>query len=261
MEDKEEMEKFIKNKNYNFHSLNEKLKFIYLMIKEYSRNNNKNIKELNILDVGCGDGNITFPLSTLECNVTSFDMDEELINSVKRKIEQNKIKNITIKVENCYTFEDDKIYDVIIASEIFEHLSDPVKFINKIKRNMADGSYFIITIPNGYGIWDLSIMTFYYLKNKLFKIIGRNYDLRYDININEDPHSEERLHGHIQKYTKNEFIDSIENLGFNLKQFRNSNSPLAIIDIIFKSSIDNKFINIFPNWAVNGWYFVFEFEE
>ena len=62
-----------------------KLKFIYDAVADYIRESSKDPGKLKILEIGCGDGSITMPLSTFGGSVTSFDIDDNLVAGVTLK--------------------------------------------------------------------------------------------------------------------------------------------------------------------------------
>ena len=58
-------------------------------------------------------------------------------------------------LDNGYNFDDGQQYDIVIASEVFEHVLEPARLAANIRRRMTPGSMLIVTTPNGYGPWEL----------------------------------------------------------------------------------------------------------
>lgn len=52
--------------------------------------------------------------------------------------------------DSIYKFQTDKKYDIIIASEILEHLHNPLNIIDKLRDMLADNGILIATIPTPY---------------------------------------------------------------------------------------------------------------
>lgn len=74
-------------------------------------------------------------------NVIGIDLSEECVDFLQKK-GYNIIKG---DVEN---FDIDQKFDVIIAGEIIEHLSNFQGFFNSIKKHLNDDGILIITTPN-----------------------------------------------------------------------------------------------------------------
>lgn len=246
---------FLSNSSYKRPVDIKKLKFIYESINEYSLEKDKDFKEIKILEVGCGDGGITFPVASLGCNVRSFDVDKESVDLVNNKINENCIKNVNVTVDDGFTFVDMNSYDIIIISEVLEHVLEPKKFINNITKEIKRGSYLILTCPNGYGPWELRNKPYYYIfrNNKLRKLLSKS---PYILGTGPD---------HCQFYKKRDIMKFFSN-SFELRNCRNSDSILAIFDVLLKGEKLNKIVgdvdialaDILPYQFVSGWYFLFE---
>ena len=108
---------------------------------------NKNLKKLDILDVGCGGGLVSEPLSRLGANVIGVDFVE---NNIKvAKFHSNK-KNLNIKYfhKNIEKTKLKQNFDVIILFEVLEHLEDWRLFLLKIIGNLKKDGVIIISTIN-----------------------------------------------------------------------------------------------------------------
>ena len=124
----------------------------------------KPLKRINILDVGCGGGLLSEPLSRLGANVTGIDASKKNIEIAKFHAKKN---NLLIKYL-CSTPEKinvNKKFDVILNMEIVEHVENLDLFIEKssnlLKKN---GLMFVATLNKTF-------------KSYLFAIIGAEYVL------------------------------------------------------------------------------------
>ncbi len=108
--------------------------------------NNRNIKNLKILDVGCGGGIICEPLARLGAKVTGIDFAPNNIMAAKIHSKKNKLKIKYI----CKDIEKSKLdekFDLILMFEVLEHLDNWKKTITTIKRNLnKDGIIIFSTI-------------------------------------------------------------------------------------------------------------------
>ncbi len=129
-------------------------------------NSEKPIKNLNILDIGCGGGLLSEPLARLGGNVTGIDASEKNINAAKIHSEKNdlKINYFCSSPENFVTKEK---FDVVLNMEIVEHVEDVNFFIKKSADFLKkDGLMFIATLNRT-------------LKSYIFAILGAEYILRW----------------------------------------------------------------------------------
>jgi SAM-dependent methyltransferase len=90
-----------------------------------------------ILDFGCGAGGFLLRASkiTQEC----FGVEVEA-----------RIKNHYGDLLNIYKDIDDLgcCFDIVFAFHVFEHLDDPLKILEKIKRKLKPGGAFIVEVPH-----------------------------------------------------------------------------------------------------------------
>ena len=129
-------------------------------------NKDKPFKNLNILDIGCGGGLLSEPISRLGGNVTGIDASEKNIASAKIHAKQNNL-NISYFCNSPENFKSNKKFDLVLNMEIVEHVEDVNFFIKKsselLKKN---GLMFVATLNRT-------------LKSYIFAIIGAEYILRW----------------------------------------------------------------------------------
>lgn len=101
-----------------------------------------------ILDVGCGDGALSYLLSrqTTGAFVIGIDPSNEAINFAKKKTKD--VKNINFIRASAYhlPFKGNSI-DYVISSDVIEHLQKPEKMLAEIKRVFNEKGKVIITTP------------------------------------------------------------------------------------------------------------------
>tara|TARA_B110000196_G_scaffold276381_1_gene254318 strand:+ start:1190 stop:1912 length:723 start_codon:yes stop_codon:yes gene_type:complete len=175
---KKEIEKFSKiadewwNPNGKFKPLHKfnpiRIKYIKDSIsKNFKLNDlNKPLKKIDILDIGCGGGLLSEPMTRLGANVTAIDASKKNIDIAKYHAKKNKLK-IDYICASPETLKIKKKYDVILNMEIVEHVDDVNLFISKsselLKKN---GLMFIATLNKT-------------LKSYIFAIIGAEYILKW----------------------------------------------------------------------------------
>ena len=109
--------------------------------------NNRNIKNLKILDVGCGGGIICEPLARLGAKVTGIDFVPNNIIAAKIHSKKNKLKINYINKDIEKSKLDEK-FDIILMFEVLEHLDDWKKTIKNIKKNLNNNGLIIISTIN-----------------------------------------------------------------------------------------------------------------
>ncbi len=109
--------------------------------------NNRNIKNLKILDVGCGGGIICEPLARLGANVTGIDFAPNNIIAAKIHSKKNKLKINYINKDIEKSKLDEK-FDIILMFEVLEHLDNWKKTIKNIKKNLNKNGLIIISTIN-----------------------------------------------------------------------------------------------------------------
>ena len=108
----------------------------------------KTFEGLRILDVGCGGGLLTEPLKRLGANVTGLDASAEAIKAAKDHASVVGL-DIDYRVGDLSTITNElDQFDVVIASEVIEHVSDPQSFIEEIHKLINPGGKLIITTLN-----------------------------------------------------------------------------------------------------------------
>ncbi len=150
-----EFEKFVSVSKYERTVDKKKLQFIYDGIHEYVNRSGKRPEQLRILEVGCGDGSISLPLSTLGASITAFDIDPTLVEGLRKEMDRANIRNISVFCQNAYEFRSDIRFDIVVASEVLEHVDFPDKLVRIFKEHLMENGSLIVTVPNGYGPWEL----------------------------------------------------------------------------------------------------------
>ena len=126
----------------------------------------KTLDKINILDIGCGGGLLSEPMTRLGANVTGIDASSKNINIAKLHAKKNKLK-INYLCSSPEKLKIKKKFDVILNMEIVEHVEDINFFINSCSKLLKkNGLMFVATLNKT-------------LKSYMFAIIGAEYVLRW----------------------------------------------------------------------------------
>ena len=175
---KKEIEKFSKiaaewwNPNGKFKPLHKfnpiRIKYIRdNIVKKFNlKSSRKPLKNISILDIGCGGGLLSEPMSRMGAKVVGIDASKKNINVAKYHAKRNKLK-IDYICSYPENLKKNKRFDVILNMEIVEHVEDLKLFIKETSKLLKkDGLMFIATLNKT-------------LKSYVFAIVGAEYILRW----------------------------------------------------------------------------------
>ena len=138
------------------------------IIKHFNINKkNLPLRNLKILDIGCGGGLLSEPMSRLGAKVTGIDASEKNIKIANAHLKKSKLKinYICASPESLKTTKEQ--FDVILNMEIVEHVEDVELFIKKSSELLKKkGLMFVATLNKT-------------LKSYIFAIVGAEYILRW----------------------------------------------------------------------------------
>lgn len=133
---------------------------------QLSEDSLKPFKGLRILDVGCGGGILCEPLTRLGAEVTGIDPLEDNIDLAKAHAEAMGL-SITYLAHSIEELPQTlHSFDVIIASEIIEHVKDPDGFLKAcVDRLSPDGGLVVTTFNKTLKSYVLGIVAAEYILN------------------------------------------------------------------------------------------------
>jgi ubiquinone/menaquinone biosynthesis C-methylase UbiE len=163
-----------KNKLYNYLMKNFISSFLTLA---------KSLKIESILEVGCGEGEMTKIISenVKGCRINASDISFNIVKKAKQQF-----PNYNFSIQSIYNLPyRDNEFDLIVACEVLEHLENPQKALMEINRVCK--KYFIVSVPNE-PIWRILNI----LRGKYIKSLGNTPS-------------------HIQHWSPNEFKKLVSN--------------------------------------------------
>ena len=141
-------------------------KYIYRYL-----NNMVNCRDLKILEVGSGLGYFTYALSQDGFKILGIDLSEDAVA---------KSTYAFGKLYKAVDFNDiDERFDIIILTEVIEHVSNPVQFLKDLKRVLVKGGEILLTTPRKHiyqtrAVWftDLPPVHLFWFTSTSLQIIG-----------------------------------------------------------------------------------------
>ncbi len=130
------------------------------------KNKSKPLSGIKILDIGCGGGLLSEPMSRMGASVTGIDASDKNIKIAKLHSKKNKLK-INYLCSSPEKLKIEKKFDVILNMEIVEHVEDIDFFLKSCSKLLKkNGLMFVATINKT-------------LKSYVFAIVGAEYILRW----------------------------------------------------------------------------------
>lgn len=141
-----------------------------------------------VLDVGCGNGALTYDVAKKARRVVGVDLNEKNISFAKQRYARENIEYIC--GDALKDLPNEK-FDIIIMSNVLEHIENRVEFLERLREKAAK---FLIRVPTINRDW----ITLYK------KELGLDYRLD---------------KGHYVEYTFGSFEDELREAGLRIKEY------------------------------------------
>jgi 2-polyprenyl-3-methyl-5-hydroxy-6-metoxy-1,4-benzoquinol methylase len=241
------------------HAHRKKVDYFLDSLQDYCEKNFYQAKDVSILEVGCSNGrNVALPLAENGYIVTGVDLHKPSIDAANTL---NNLPNARFICKDFNEFESSEVFDVIVLSDILEHVHEPHELIVSSLRLLKKGGIVLVCVPNGYGpveneIRFLRITRLNYLiewaRPKVKKLLGKPPEHREDYN---------HENGHVQFFTFNKMKALLNGAG--LKIDKQSNGALFGGGITFFLGMafpfivkpSHKLADLLPPIFVSTWYF------
>ena len=187
-------------------------------------------EKLTILDIGCGDGRIVQHLTNIH-TVHGLDTSGAAVAAARRA----GIDAERVDLNQPMPYKDET-FDIVLALDVLEHLTDVKGRLAECKRVMKHDGYLIISIPNHF---DLRTRIDVMRGKGIIKWSQRMYE------------TEPEVYSHIRFWTLSEFSSMLRGLDFypDLWQFNFMSQGLLPTDLI-QASLRRWLVKNFPNaWS------------
>lgn len=102
-----------------------------------------------VLDVGCGSGALSFLNAGQAKKVIAFDISRQAIENARKIQKMLGIKNISFGAGDAQDIKfPDETFDVVLHSEVLEHLQEPEAALREAARVVRRHGYLILSTPN-----------------------------------------------------------------------------------------------------------------
>lgn len=174
---------------------------------------NKYIKiKDSILDIGCGAGSVALYLASKGYRVHGIDISIKAIQACIESARLLNLKNVSFEPIDFTKKLPNKKFNLIICTEVLEHLEDDRRVLSKIFSILKSGGIAIISTPS---------------KNApLFRI---GYARKFDEKV-----------GHLRRYSMDELVSKCKEQGFMILEMRKAEG--IIRNFLFINSVAGKFV-------------------
>jgi len=130
----------------NMYDLRKRLSVVYDEMIDFD------ITDLKLLDAGCGTGWFSKYAVDLGAEVTSLDLGPNLLAEVSKKCMSTLVVGSILDLPFA-----DNTFDVVVSSEVIEHVPNPIKAIEELYRVTKPSGTLVVTTPNKFWFFSLWI--------------------------------------------------------------------------------------------------------
>jgi len=125
---------------------------ILSIIGDFASKKNKNLKELNCIDIGCSSGLIVINIADNFKQILGVDIDKKAVNMANKDIKKQNIKfEVMSGMDLKYP---DESFDVVICNHVYEHVENYRKLFDEIHRILKKDGFCYLAAGNRYKIME-----------------------------------------------------------------------------------------------------------
>jgi SAM-dependent methyltransferase len=215
-------------------------------------------KPRTVLDFGCGTGTqLTWPLAEAfpQISFLGVDSDQTTIDwARKQPVPSNLI----------YAIQDEapeERFDLIIASEVLEHVEAPDELLRHFHGRLAEGGRLVVTIPNGFGPFEMMSFTEHVLTlSGVLPLLRRiKHMILGKPRIDSSQALTLAISPHVNFFSRNVMLGLLRDAGFEVVRFRPRTVFCGfIIDWLVRGPLiewNAQLADRLPPWCASDWMF------
>jgi SAM-dependent methyltransferase len=217
------------------------------------------LRPRTVLDFGCGTGSqLTRPLAERFPQIEFVGVDTDL-QTVDWASKTNNRSNLTFMTASL--LDPSRHFDMIIASEVLEHVEEPASFLADLRDRLNEGGNLVITVPNGYGPFEIMALT-----EALLTLVGLLPVLRrLKSCLRRSPPVADRdlmtlaASPHINFFTRADMQRMLSGTGFSIDRFASRTVFCGfVLDLLVCGrgiAWNCRLADILPAWCASDWMF------
>lgn len=188
------------------------------IIERFKEHKNLFEKQLNVLDIGCGNGENLIAIKSKYSKASLFGIEPSL--NAKQILAKNDIRFIATDADMDWENAYNEYFDIVIMRHVLEHFLNPVAILQKVYKTLKKDGILYIAVPNNLNRnrlkgWARIPHTYYFNKYSLKNILNiTGFDT---VSIVEgDEFNKHEIF--VIAYPSKEKIESIHNVEYYIEQ-------------------------------------------
>ncbi|NHJ84579.1 MAG: class I SAM-dependent methyltransferase [Asgard group archaeon] len=141
----------------------------------------EDVKDKQVLEIGCGGGSLTEWLVVQKASVVACDISKKMAEITQNRI-GSKAKILHADVSKPLTFASEKSFDIIVASLVLHYIDNWLPVFKEFQRILKENGSIIISIHHPHADWLWHNKTNYFFKElyeDTWVIEGKPYPVTY----------------------------------------------------------------------------------
>lgn len=168
-------------------------------------------KGMQVLDLGCNNGNLSLYMAMAGCDVTGIDLAQNAVNTATKSAAHWNLSNVQfMQMDFLKDWQDPQVLDFVLCNHVIEHIPDDERMLKKIHFATKPGGRLLLMAP-----------TIYSSLYRTYKFILGKFSWDEEV-------------GHLRRYDWKNFTEMVEKSGFEVEKVVFLDSLLREWFILFK---------------------------
>ena len=156
------------------------------------------LESKSILQLGYGEGILAAALISKDARMDIIEGSSILADHAKEKLPKNVVVHNQLFEEFCPT----RLYDCIVATNVLEHVDDPIKIFGLLHNWLSTDGLAIVTVPNAESL-HRRLAVEMKIQNSIYALSERDH-----------------IVGHQRVYDMSSLVDQAQKAGFKIRERR-----------------------------------------